>query len=530
VPDMAADYLLEAEGVSKGFPGVRALDDMHLTLRHNEVLALVGENGAGKSTLMKLLSGIYVPDSGRFRLNGQPLEVTSPKHALETGISVIHQEFNLMPHLTVAQNLYIGREPRSGLFLAERALNRRAAELIERLGLPLNVRDVVGHLTVAKQQMVEIAKALSYDAKVLIMDEPTAALNEAEVRTLHDLIRRFKSDETGVIYISHRMDELKAIADRITVIRDGQYIDTLDAGTTTMREVISLMVGRTITSEARPEDVRSDREVLLSVRGLRTRELLRDVSFDLREGEILGFAGLMGAGRTEVARALVGADPREGGTITLRGRQIHIANPAQAVRHGIGYLSEDRKRFGLLLDQDVKFNIALSSLRPQFTRAGFVRDKALQAAAKERADALRIKTSSMQQMTRNLSGGNQQKVVVAKWLLKNCDVLIFDEPTRGIDVGAKEEIYQLLNELAHSGKSIIMISSELPEILRMSHRILVMSEGRVTRILDAADASQEVLMHYATLRPDENPDDAAELANLDVATGANAQGQKASQG
>jgi ribose transport system ATP-binding protein len=504
--------LLEVQGVCKNFPGVRALSDMRLDLRGGEVLALVGENGAGKSTLMKLLSGIYRADAGRFRFNGRPLEATSPKQALEAGISIIHQELNLMPHLTVAQNIFIGREPRTGrVLLDERALNARARQLIERLQLPLDPHAVVGSLTVANQQMVEIAKALSHEAKVLIMDEPTAALNDAEVATLHDLIRRFVQPDTGVIYISHRMEEIKAIADRVTVIRDGEYVDTLDAKTTSTREVISLMVGRTIAGGTRPDGVRTDRPVLLSVSDLSTKSLLKDVSFDLKEGEILGFAGLMGAGRTEVARALVGADRAVSGKVVLRGDPIRIGSPAEAVRYGIGYLSEDRKRFGLLLDQDVKANITLGSLRDRFASAGFVNDRSVRTKAREYVDALRIKTPSLDQRTKNLSGGNQQKVVIAKWLVKDCDVLIFDEPTRGIDVGAKEEIYHLLNDLAGQGKSIIMISSELPEVLRMSHRVVVMSEGRVTRILESAEATQENVMHYATLRPDENLADAAEL-------------------
>ena len=525
-----SEYLLEVEGVSKGFPGVKALDDMHLNLRHNEVLAVVGENGAGKSTLMKLLSGIYVADTGSFRLNGAPLAVSGPKDALETGISIIHQEFNLMPHLTVAQNIFIGREPRTAGFLSERELNRMARELVERLGLPLNVKELVSNLTVAKQQMVEIAKALSYDGRVLIMDEPTAALNDAEVQTLHELIRRFKAEDTGVIYISHRLDELKAISDRITVIRDGQYVDTLDTQTTTMKEVISLMVGRTISGDAKPSGVRDDREVVLSVEGLGTRDLLKDISFELLEGEILGFAGLMGAGRTEVARALVGADKVSSGVVKLRGKRVKLSNPAEAASHRIGYLSEDRKNFGLLLEQDVSANIALSSISDRFTRFGLVNFKAMRSTAEKLVGSLDIKTPSVQQITTNLSGGNQQKVVIAKWLVKDCDVLIFDEPTRGIDVGAKEEIYSLLNDLAAEGKSIIMISSELPEVLRMSHRIVVMTGGRISKILNQSEATQENVMHYATLRPDENPDDAAELglvaaASSPVGTGGEVEGR-----
>ncbi len=509
---VTGETLLAARGVGKSFPGVRALSDVHLDLRYGEVLALVGENGAGKSTLMKLLSGIYPVESGEFFLAGAPFTPANPRHAQELGISIIHQEFNLMPDLTVAQNIFAGREPRVGkLFLSERKLNAKAADLIERLDLPLDPRALVGGLTVAKQQMVEIAKALSYDASVLIMDEPTAALNEAEVGTLHELIRRFKSPRTGVIYISHRMDELKQIADRITVLRDGQYVDTVDVARTSMKEVITLMVGRTITSDAKPAGIRDDREVLLQVEGLSTKALLKDVSFELREGEILGFAGLMGAGRTEVARAIVGADPTDGGTIWLHGRPVRIGNPAEAAKHRIGYLSEDRKHFGLLLEQDVNANITVSSLAELFSSYGFMKDRTMRARSKEYVDSLRIKTPSIMRTAKNLSGGNQQKVVIAKWLLKNCDILIFDEPTRGIDVGAKEEIYALLNDLAEQGKSIIMISSELPEVLRMAHRVVVMSEGRITGTLEAGEATQESDMHYATLRPDTSARDAAEL-------------------
>ena len=515
--------LLHVQGVSKTFPGVKALDDMHLDVHAGEVLAVVGENGAGKSTLMKLLSGVYEADEGEFSYNGEPYEPTSPKHAQELGISIIHQEFNLMPDLTVAQNIFIGQEPRaSRFFLSERRLNAKARELIDRLRLPIAPGQLVGNLTVAKQQMVEIAKALSYDAKLLIMDEPTAALNDAEVEVLHDLIRRFVQPDTAVIYISHRMDELKRIADRITVIRDGRYVGTRDTKETSMKEVISMMVGREISGEAKPEGVRADREVLLEVSGLSTKELLKEVSFQLRKGEILGFAGLMGAGRTEVARAVVGADKIDAGAIRVRGREVAIRNPADAAKHRIGYLSEDRKQFGLLLEQEVNANIGLSALRERFQSWGFVKDRAMRATSKEYVGTLRIKTPSVAQTVKNLSGGNQQKVVIAKWLVKDCDILIFDEPTRGIDVGAKEEIYRLLNDLVSDGKSIIMISSELPEILRMSHRIVVMSEGRVTGELTAAEATQESVMHFATLRPDENPEDAEELGLDPMLTGARA--------
>ncbi|QEO16023.1 sugar ABC transporter ATP-binding protein [Agromyces intestinalis] len=484
--------------MSKGFPGVQALDDVRLELRHGEVLALVGENGAGKSTLMKLLAGIYEPDAGTIRLNGRELQIDGPRHAQELGISIIHQEFNLMPDLTIAQNIFIGREQRvAGTFLDERGLNRRARELFDRLGLALDPTERVEHLTVARQQMVEIAKALSFDARVLIMDEPTAALNDAEVDVLFGLIERFRTPETGVIYISHRMEELSRISDRITVLRDGRYIDTLVTADTDQREVISLMVGRRIQGEARPAPLEAAGEPVLTVTGLSTKHLLKNVSFEARAGEILGFAGLMGAGRTEVARAIVGADRRTAGTVTLHGREVQIQNPADAARLGIGYLSEDRKQLGVLLERSVRENIVLASLR-DYLSGVFVSDRRIERTGRDYVQKLRIKTPSTAQLVKNLSGGNQQKVVIAKWLAKDCDVLIFDEPTRGIDVGAKEEIHGLLRELAAQGKAIIVISSELPEVLRLSDRIAVMAEGRLTAVLDNAEATQENLMDYAT--------------------------------
>ncbi|WP_277207972.1 sugar ABC transporter ATP-binding protein [Isoptericola croceus] len=488
--------LLRMTGISKGFPGVKALDDVHLELRHGEVLALVGENGAGKSTLMKLLSGLHRADAGTMELDGEPYAVSSPREANESGIAIIHQEFHLMADLTVAQNIFIGREPRRAGLIVDAELERRTAALFESLGIVLDPAQKVGELSVAGQQMVEIAKALSFDARVLIMDEPTAALNDAEVATLFRLVRDFVSPRTGVVYISHRMEEIQEISDRITVLRDGRYVGTSDTATTTTAEVISRMVGREVVTDARPAPAPADREVVLSVRGLSTRKLLRDVSFELHRGEILGFAGLMGAGRTEVARAVVGADPSTG-TIEVAGRPVTIRHPADAVRHGIGYLSEDRKRYGLLLDQDVTANTMLSSLRRE-SRFGFVRDAVGRRVAARMVDRLGIRTPSIGQRAKNLSGGNQQKVVLAKWLTRDCDVLVVDEPTRGIDVGAKDEIYELLTALAAQGTAIIMISSELPEVLRLSERIVVMCEGRVTGVVDNADATPESLMELAT--------------------------------
>ena len=499
---MTTAQLLTIEGVSKSFPGVQALKDVKLNLNSGEVLALVGENGAGKSTLMKVLSGIYKRDEGIIKLNNQEINVDGPLQAQKLGIAIIHQEMNLMPHLTVAQNILIGREPRKffGIACDDKELNRRARILLDELNLSLEPTQVVGSLTVAKQQMVEIAKALSYDSKIIIMDEPTSALTLSETEVLFKIINNLRKSGKGIIYISHRMEELTKISDRITVFRDGKYIDTLVTKDTQISKIISLMIGREVAQDLRPETVRkfSDKEIALEVKGLSTKNLLKDVSFQLHKGEILGFAGLMGAGRTELALAIVGKDQITEGQIIVNGKKVKINNPADAVSNGIGYLSEDRKRFGVLLNQDVKFNIVLSNLRKITSKFGFVNNNQSRLSSTSAVKNLSIRTPSIDQMVKNLSGGNQQKVVIGKWLTRETDVLIFDEPTRGIDVGAKDEIYKLLQELVSQGKSIIMISSELPEILRMSDRILVMCEGRVTGILSNKEADQNLIMQYAT--------------------------------
>ncbi|WP_407319566.1 sugar ABC transporter ATP-binding protein [Isoptericola halotolerans] len=491
-----SDPLLSIHGASKGFPGVQALGAVDLELDHGKVLALVGENGAGKSTLMKLLSGIYTPDAGQFFLRGEPFLPESPRHAQELGISIIHQELNLMPDLTVAQNVFIGREPRRAGVLFDRRLRRDTQELLDRLELDLDPDARVGDLPVARQQMVEIAKALSYDARVLIMDEPTAALNEAEVATLFTMIRRFVTPRTGVIYISHRMQELAQIADDVSVLRDGENAGDRQIAETSDREIISLMVGRTIDVEQRPQPSDPGR-TLLSVKNLSTQHLLHDISFEARAGEILGFSGLMGAGRTELARAIIGADPITAGTVEIHGTAVRATSPAATSKRGLGYLSEDRKKLGVLVGRDVRENIALPSL-PSFLKGPVVDVKEMDAVARDHIGALRIKTPSTTQEVGNLSGGNQQKVGIAKWLQRDCDVLIFDEPTRGIDVGAKEEIYALLNRLAVEGKAIMVISSDLPEVLRVAHRIAVMCEGRLTAVVPNEEATQENLMAYAT--------------------------------
>lgn len=497
-----SDVLVSMEGIEKTFPGVHALSQCRFELRPGEVHALVGENGAGKSTLMKVLTGIYKKDAGRIFYKGAEVDIPNPKAAQLLGISIIHQELNLMPHLTVAQNIFIGREPRRGFnfILDDKRLNEQTEQLFEQMRLKLDPRAKVSDLSVAKQQMVEIAKALSFNSEVLIMDEPTAALTETEIDELFRMIDQLREKGVGVVHISHRLEELKKISDRVTVMRDGRYVNTVNTKDVTIDQIISMMVGRTIYETA-PEIPQSmNQEVVLEVKNLNRGTVIKNVSFNLKKGEILGFAGLMGAGRTEVARAVFGADPYESGDVYIHGKPVHIHSPQDAVKNGIGYLSEDRKRYGLTLGMDVETNIVLASLNKFLDFSGWVNSGSIRAAAGHFVDALSIKTPSLQQKVKNLSGGNQQKVIVGKWLTADTEILIFDEPTRGIDVGAKSEIYKLLNDLAAQGKAIVMISSELPEILRMSHRIVVMCEGRITGELTAGEATQESIMRYATQR------------------------------
>lgn len=491
--------LLEMHNISKSFPGVKALSNVSLDLNHGEVLALVGENGAGKSTLMKILTGIYSKDEGEILYEGKTLQISSPKEAQEEGISIIHQELNLMKDLTIAENIFIGREPRGAMnfFIKDRKLNDMTNELFEKLALKLDSKTKVQNLTVAKQQMVEIAKALSFDSKILIMDEPTTALTDTEIDILFAIIEQLKAKGVGIIYISHRMDELKRISDRILIMRDGQYVDTLATKDTEISTVINKMVGREIFIESKPGSIDGNQPVVLELKNVETMQRLKNISFQLKKGEILGFAGLMGAGRTEVANAIFGVDRIKKGEVLLNGKKVVIKSPAKAVQKGIGYLSEDRKHLGLLTELDVKTNIVMSNMN-KIQKIGFINEKSSKVIAEKYVEQLKIKTPSVNQKIKFLSGGNQQKIVIAKWLLRDCDILIFDEPTRGIDVGAKGEIYKLLDELAESGKSIIMISSELPEILRMSHRIVVMSEGKITGVLNSEEATQEKIMELAT--------------------------------
>ncbi len=493
--------ILEMSGINKYFTGVHALKDVDFNLLEGEIHALVGENGAGKSTLMKVLVGIYPKDSGQIRYLDHLFNPRDSKYALEAGIGIIHQELNMMDHLTVAENIFINREPTKGggILLDKRAQYRQTEELFKRLNMNIDPSEQVGRLTVGRQQMVEIARAVSHRLRVLILDEPTAALTDVEIAELFTIMRDLAGRGVGMIHISHRLEEIHQITDRVTVLRDGELVGTKKTSEVTKQQIINMMVGRVIYEPPKARStVLPDAPVVLQVDKLNAGKLVRDVSFQLRKGEILGFSGLIGAGRTETARALFGADEIQSGTIEINGVRTQIRSPRDAVRKGIGYLSEDRKRYGLAVNLNVKDNAVMASYE-QFQRGLFINARRVRDVTQKYIEMLNIKTPSLDQLLFNLSGGNQQKVVIAKWLIHNCDILIFDEPTRGIDVGAKSEIYTLMNELTREGKSIIMISSELPEILRMSDRIIVMCEGRVTGELTIEEATQEAIMERATM-------------------------------
>lgn len=490
--------ILQVSGIHKRFPGVHALKGVNLELKPGEVHALVGENGAGKSTLMKVLTGIYKANEGSIEYQGKKVEFLSPKEAQDNGMSIVHQELNLMNHLTVAQNIFIGREGKS-FVTNDKIINVKTQKLLDLLKIPFAPTDIVGDLTVGKQQMVEIAKAISFDSKVLILDEPTAALTENEIKALFKIMNQLRDDGVAMVYVSHRMDEIMSMSDRITILRDGEYVSTLTTKETNLDEIIKAMVGRTIYEEPKTKNnVPKGAPIVLSVKGLKSREV-KNVSFDLHKGEILGFAGLMGAGRTEVARLIFGADSKSAGQIFINGQEKKIESPKDAVECSVGYLSEDRKRFGLATGLSIADNMILTQLK-DFCKNGFIDGGKVKNTANEYVEKISIKTPGVTQLIKNLSGGNQQKVIIAKWLIRDCDILIFDEPTRGIDVGAKSEIYKLMLELVAQGKSIIMISSELEEVLRMSDRIIVMCEGKHTKTLDISEASQEIIMKYATMR------------------------------
>jgi ABC-type sugar transport system ATPase subunit len=505
--------LLRVEQVSKSFPGVLALQDVSLEVYPGEVLGLVGENGAGKSTLMKILSGVYAPDGGQILLDGQPVSIHDPRHAQRLGISIIYQEFNLMPNLSVEENVFVGREPNSGGIVRWRDLRRQTQDLLNQLGVQLNPSATVRDLSVAEQQMVEIAKALSMNARLVIMDEPTSALTETEVTALFAIIRGLRERGLAVIYISHRLEEIFDICDRVTVLRDGQLAGDLSISEATPDRIVRLMVGRPLGDLFRPEEAERRLAVLteqqpapiLEVRGLgRTGTLrdasaivLEDISFALRPGEIVGLSGLVGSGRTEIARAIFGADDYDRGEILVHGRPTRIRSPRDAIQLGIGLVPEDRKLQALVLKLAIRENLALSILG-RLSRFGVVRLRPERAMARQLVESLRVRTPSIDQKVLNLSGGNQQKVVIAKWLALHPKILIMDEPTRGIDIGAKAEVHGLMHQLAGDGVAILMISSELPEILFMSDRILVMRQGRIAGELPRSAATQETIMALAT--------------------------------
>jgi len=492
--------LLQMMDVEKSFPGVHALKGVKIDLRAGEVHALLGENGAGKSTLMKILCGIYSIDKGDLIIGGEKVIINDVKDARKHGISIIHQEIVLVSNMTVAENIFLGREltTKTGT-IDKKAMQEKAQEYLDQFQIDISSKALVNSLTVAQQQMIEIIKAVSFDSNIIVMDEPTSSLSEKEVVFLFETIRNLQKQGVGIVYISHRMNEIFEISDRITVLRDGNYIDTVITKETDVDKLISMMVGRELTNYyMRDHDAVTD-DVVLSVKGLSQKGVLEDISFDLRKGEVLGFAGLVGAGRSELMKCIFGLDRIDSGEIILDGKKITINNANDAISNKIVYVTENRKEEGLFLDRSVQFNITLKVLH-EFMNLMRVNKATEDKIVDTYIDDLSIRTPSAAQLVRNLSGGNQQKVLISRWLSTKPTVLILDEPTRGVDVGAKAEIYSIINELAKTGVAIIMVSSELPEVINMSDRIAVMCSGKITKILDREDFSQETIMRYATER------------------------------
>ncbi len=493
-----SEFVLEVAEVRKEFPGVVALDNVKFQLRAGTVHALMGENGAGKSTLMKIIAGIYTPDKGTFKLRGVDVRLKSPLDALENGIAMIHQELNLMGPMTVSENIWIRREPKNRFgFIDHLEMRRKTEELFKRLNIEIDPVVEVGTLSVANRQMVEIAKAVSFNSDVLIMDEPTSALTEREVTHLFQIIRALKAEGKGIIYITHKMNELFDIADEVSIFRDGKYIATKNSKDLTRDEIIRMMVGREIT-QLFPKETVPIGNVKLSVKGLTLNGIFKDVSFDVREGEILGIAGLVGSGRSNIAETIFGVTPASSGAIEIDGKRVNIKSPAVAMHNGMAFLTEDRKETGCFLLLDIQDNTQMAVLQNRYVNYGFVEQTQLAKDSEVMAQALRVRTPDMQEPIINLSGGNQQKVLIARWLLTKPRILILDEPTRGIDVGAKAEIHKLVSQLAGQGVAVIMISSEMPEVMGMSDRIMVVHEGRVTGFLDRSEATQVKIMEMAS--------------------------------
>lgn len=492
-----AETLLEMKGISKAFAGVLAIHDVDFTVRRGEIHCLIGENGAGKSTLMKILAGAYQMDAGEIRIDGQPVHISGPLDAIRQGISIVYQELKVVPTLNVAENIFLGRIPSRGVAGVNwNKLYGDARAVISSLGFDLDPTQLVSDLSVAQQQMVEIAKALSLNARIIVMDEPSSALTPGELQRLFQVLKSLAGKGVSVIYISHRLDELFVIGDRATVLKDGALVGTVEMTSVQKEDIIRMMVGREVGKNY-PLASRSRGDTLLEVRGLNRRGILHDVDLTLHRGEILGIAGLVGSGRTELVRAIFGADSRDGGEIILSGQPLKIGSPRDAVGHGIGFVTENRRDHGLVLIMSVRENLTLTSLKKRFSRTGIVDAVGERAAVREFVGQLSIKAASMEQEVQALSGGNQQKVVLGKWLATGCRVFIFDEPTKGVDVGAKEEIYHLMRGLAEQGAGVLMISSELPEVLGMSDHILVMHEGRVVGELARAEATEEKIMTLA---------------------------------
>ena len=492
------EVILEVENVSKSFPGVQALDSVSFTLRQGEVHAIVGENGAGKSTLMKILSGVYQADQGTIRCKGKVVNFRNVNQAYDAGIRIIYQELNLVPHLSVAANIFIGREPLTRLgTLDKKKMNADAIAILNRLNIRLDPTIRLNKLPVSKQQMVEIAKALSTESEVLIMDEPTSALTESEIDELFEVIHTLRDRGVAIIYISHRLEELKRIVDRISIFRDGHSVSTDNYSAIGMDEIVNRMVGRKLENKFPPKQNTPTTEKLLEVRNIARSDILRDISFDLYRGEILGIAGLMGAGRSELGRAIFGADSIDSGEVIMNGNRLSLRSPADGIKAGIAYLSENRKEEGLAVRMKLTENITMANVQKISQNFGVLSSSREMEVAQRYVGELLIKTPSLFQIVNNLSGGNQQKVVVAKWLFCNSKILIFDEPTRGIDVGTKYAIYELIGALARDGRGVIVISSELPEILGLTDRLLVLHEGKLAATLTTADTTQEEILSYA---------------------------------